>query len=370
MGKGSDALSSSTGLEVKIARHVEEIGQEAWDHLRGTRPFASYRWYRFVEKVMADDMPLYIVVSHRGEPVARATFWLVRREPLSLSSVIVRQCMEALTRRWPLLICRSPLASTSGLILPETPLRETALRAIAQAALERARSAHASFVLFDYLDSQAVLEPGWLEAFAAVSLPEPGTYLDIAWPDFDSYINQLSYKTRKNYRRNCRAADRLGVEIKSYPAVTMVDEALALIANVERRYNDIPYPWTRRILENAAMVDAVWLTAEINGRLMGCELMLGDGDTWLVTALGLDYSVQYVYFRLGYEDIRYAIERGVRRLRWGSCTYEVKQRLGFQLENNSYVVFAANGPVLNWVWPWVKRWSPASQILPVGAPAG
>ena len=62
------------------------------------------------------------------------------------------------------------------------------------------------------------------------------------------------------------------------------------------------------------MVDAVWLTAERDGRIVGCELMLGDSDTWFVTGLGTDYDVKYVYFALGYADIRCAIERGARAL--------------------------------------------------------
>ena len=44
-------------FDVQIVHSVEEIGQEAWDHLAGDRPFASYRWYRFGERVLADNVP-------------------------------------------------------------------------------------------------------------------------------------------------------------------------------------------------------------------------------------------------------------------------------------------------------------------------
>jgi hypothetical protein len=106
-------------------------------------------------------------------------------------------------------------------------------------------------------------------------------------------------------------------------------------------------------MEHAPMVDSVWLAATVNGRVVGCELMLGDRGVWLVTGLGLDYSVGYAYFLLGYADIRCAIECGARVLRWGSLAYEVKRRLGFELESNDWVVFSARGGLLQGLGRWL-----------------
>ena len=50
-------------FDVQVAHTIEEIGQEAWDHLDKDRPFASYRWHHFSEKVLADNTPIYIVLS-------------------------------------------------------------------------------------------------------------------------------------------------------------------------------------------------------------------------------------------------------------------------------------------------------------------
>jgi hypothetical protein len=70
---------------------------------------------------------------------------------------------------------------------------------------------------------------------------------------------------------------------------------------------------------------------------------LGNWGVWLVTGLGFDYSVGYAYYLLGYVNIRCAIGRGARVLRWGSLAYEVKRRLGFELESNDWVVYLARG---------------------------
>jgi predicted N-acyltransferase len=343
-------------FDVRIFHSVEEVGQEAWDHLSGGRPFTSYRWYRFGERVMAYDTPLYVVLFRQGEPVARATLWLTGREYLPIRVKPVRLVLEAMIGCWPLLICHSPLSSTtatSGLTLPGPPLREAALRTIAEVARELLEKNRGSFCLFSYLEEQEAREPGWPDPFVWTKVPDPGTRLDITWPDFEGYLAHLRKKQRYNVRRNMRLASELGIEIKQHPVVRDVDRAMTLHRNVNRRHKSGTVSWMRGALEHAGMVDAVWLTAEVEGRLVGCELMLGDGDAWLVTGLGLDYTTEYAYFVLGYADIRCAIERGARFLRWGSLTYDVKERLGFEAESSDYDVFAGRGKLLQRLGRWV-----------------
>jgi predicted N-acyltransferase len=346
-------MEITTDFDVQIAHSVTEIGREAWDRLAGDRPFASYRWYQFGETVLADNTPIYIILSHGGEPVARSTLWLTRREQLPVSSKVTRCLLAVLLRRWPMLVCRAPLADTSGLVLPEEPsLCRSALGTIARMALEQAQQNEVSFLIFDYLGEKEAKYTGWPEAFTAATISDPGTYLAIAWEDFDSYLNRLSRKMRKHYRQDCIHASRLGIEITLQPAVADIDRAIALTRNVEKKHRSAPYPWTQGLLENAGMVDAAWVAATIGSRLVGGELVMDDAGVYCVKALGLDYDVPYVYFMLGYADIRYAIERGARVLRWGSGAYDAKRRLGFQLEDNNYIVFTSGSPRFQQLGHW------------------
>lgn len=342
-------------FDIQVARSVEEIGREAWEHLGGELAFASYRWYRFGEKVLTFDTPVYIVLSQGGEPVARATFWLKRREPLPISSYIVRSLMQAVLQRWPLMMCQTSLTSASGLVLPDSPLRDAALTTIAQVAQESAKQNRASFLFFSYLEHDETKWAGWPAALRAVMVPDPGTRLLITWPDFEGYLQHLSKSARKDYRRHCNRAADLGIEVKTHKAVTNLDEAMVLIRNVERHHGTPPNPWARTVLENVNMVDFTWLTAEMDDRLVGCGLLLGDRDTRFLALLGLDYSVQYAYFQLVYAAIRCAIEQGVHVLRGGGGAYELKRRLGFQMESNNHGVFAGTGSWFDRVGSWVAN---------------
>lgn len=340
-------------FEVQVFHHVEEIGAEAWNRLAGDHPFASYRWHQFGETVLANDTPIYIILSQGNTAVARGTFWLTRQEPLPISSNVIRSAMEGVLRRWPLLVCRSPVSWTSGLILPEPPLREAALNCIVREAEKEARQRGASFLLFAHLEKEHIQWAGWPDHFSPATVPGAGTRLDIQWPDFETYLRQhLSRMARKSYRQNSKQAAQLGATIHLHKKVTDPAKAMTLIGNIYRRYGSPLEPWIRPLLEHAPMVDATWLTAELNGEIVACELMLGDGDHHFLTALGIAEDVPYVYFQLLYEDIRYAIDSGVRFLGAGSGAYDVKQRMGFEGIPNNHIAFTGLAPGL----PSLARW--------------
>jgi predicted N-acyltransferase len=232
-------------------------------------------------------------------------------------------------------------------------LRDEAFKTILSHAQDLVHQFGASVLLFDYLDREALDWPVWPDPLVTVPDLHPGTYLPLCWPDFDSYLSHLNKKQRYNVRRNYRLVAEEGIEIKPYRTVADVGRAMELHQQVNVRYRSPTDPWMRRAMEHAGMVDAIWLAAEQGDRLVGCELMLGDKDAWFVMGLGLDYSVKNVYFALGYEDIRCAIERGARILRWGAGAYEVKRRLGFQPENTSNLVFGSRWSWLQSLGSWV-----------------
>ena len=318
---------------------MEAIGADAWDALAARQPFQSYQWYAFGERAMADCLPVYIILSLDGTPAARATFWLVREEPLPVPS-LAQFLLRPLIRRWPLLICRSPLSNSSGLILPELPLRRTALDTILSAAHDEARKYKASFLIFDFLEQEQLHWDDWPSRCTHFQIPGPGTCMEIRWHSFDEYLNQLSKNERKHYKRTRKEIERMGLRVNRQVSVSDVETAEALAHNVERRYHNAPNPWLHGMFENLGMVNGTWLTATIGNRLVGSELVLHDGNAQIHAALGLEKDIPYTYLALGYEGIRLAIEKKKRLLRWGSGAYDLKRRLGFELENNNNALLA------------------------------
>jgi predicted N-acyltransferase len=345
---------SPASFEIQIAQSIQEIEREVWDELSKDQPFTSHQWYRFSESVLANEKPIYIILTLNKKPVACAALRVTREEPVPIDSRLARYLIATALHHWPILLCQVPFVGQAGLTLPKPPLREAAVEAIARSAQRQAHLHKASFLNFTFLSEDIAKDPGWPDDFAVVEFPVPTTYLSIKWSNFDEYLNHLSRKRRKHYRQNLKRADEMNVKVSIHPTVTDIDEAMVLIKNVQEKYSDTT-PWNRQLLESASMVDSVWIEARVENKLVGCELVVGDRGHWCVLTLGRDYNFDYVYFFLGYADIRFAIENGAQTLYWGECSYDAKQRFGFQLGTNNYVTFVGNGPILHKLGTWLGK---------------
>lgn len=325
-----------TSFDVRIFYSISDVDAQAWDQLSGQSPFQSYRWFTFGERVMADCPPVYLLIYDNKSLVARAAFWLVRNEPLPKMPAPVRLLVKALLKRWPLLICRSPMANTSGLIMKNGLYNEPLLDAISQAAISEAGKINASIVLFDFLDESNT--HGWPSNFVTLKMPSPGTILKNRWQSLDDFLADGNKKDRQHYKRSLREADKLGIRLTQHKSIPDIKSALALIRKVEQRYSSSPNPWLSNMLKNIEMVDGTWLEAHIDEKLVGCGLIVNDNNVQMTTALGLADNIPYVYFLLIYASLESAFKRKIEWLRWGTGAYEVKQRLGFELEQNNHSV--------------------------------
>ncbi len=337
------------GWDYSIVHQVKDVGLQAWNAFGTDRAFSSYAWYAYGEKVLHDCEPVYFIVSYREQVVARATFWTIHQEPLPIPSPLLRRTAAAYLRARPLFTCRSPLSDTSGLFLPAPPLREPALQVIWQAAREYARKIGISFLVFDYLSPEEASGPDWPEGLTKVTINEPSTILPLSYGSFADYLSALPNSVRKDYRRHRNHAEKQALTVTAQNQVTRISEALPLIRAVEDQHRSAHKPWAAAMLENADQVPSTWITVTMKDQLVGCGLLLSDCGVYLATLLGLDYQFQYIYFQLIYAAIQQSIEQGASYLRAGSGAYELKRRLGFQVEENGSLRFVGQPQWLHWL---------------------
>jgi predicted N-acyltransferase len=335
-------------LSIRFASSIDSIDPEVWDQLSETQPFQSHRWYMFGQQVMADCPPVYLLVYEDHKLIGRACLWLVRNEPLPPKfPAPLRTLVSKLLKRWPLLICRSPMANTTGLIVPQDARRGAVLSLLTDAALTAGRERGASMVLFDFLNETEV--QGWPSDFVTTKMPNSGTVMENHWQTMEEYLADGNKKDRQHYKRSLREAEKRGLQLARSRSVSDLGVAISLIRNVERRHMSPPNPWMRSLLEHMEMVDGMWLEAYIGSRLVGCGLILEDQGAQMTTALGLRENEPYAYFLLVYASLEHAFERQVRLLRWGTGAYEVKQRLGFALERDNYLTLGGTNRLSNWI---------------------
>lgn len=329
-------------LDVQVFNSIHEIEPNIWDQVVAGRGFQSHQWYQFGERAMADCPPTYLIAWDGETPIAGAALFRVYNEPLPLPEV-ARRFMASIFKHKPLLICRSPLADTSALLLPGEPLRDTALTTLAQAAHEQFKQQRCSFLIFDYLLTEQLRYPAWPSEFEPVTISEPGTFMPMEWKSFDAYLEAGNKHDRQHYKRSLREAENSGLVLTKHRNVSDIDKALKLIRNVSIWHGSAPNPWTRGLLENFSMIDGTWLEIHKEGELVGCGAVVRDNKFQLAVALGLEDDVPGGYFLLLYTALQEAFEHQVRLVRFGSGAYDVKRRLGFRLEDTNHAMIAMAG---------------------------
>ncbi len=343
--------TNTPNLTIHTAHSINEINPKTWDRLSAGAPFQSHHWYQFGERAMNDCQPIYLLAYQDDDLVGRAALWTIRNEPLPIRPGVWRALFQAVLRRRPLLVCRSPLSSATGLILPPGQLREKTLTALSQAALAVARQKRCLMLVFDFLDREESQD--WPNGFLSLQVPDPGTVMQNRWDSIEAYLADGDKKDRQHYKRTLREAEKLNIRIERTKTVPDLNAALELIHNVDRRYNNPPNPWVRGLLENLEMVDGTWFEVRQNGMLVGGGAIFEDNETQLTTALGLAEAIPYAYLLLTYASLEEAFNSKVRLLRWGSGAYEIKQQLGFELETNNFIVVSSGNPILGKLSQWL-----------------
>ena len=329
-------------LSVQFFNSINEIEPEVWDRVVASRGFQSHHWYQFGERAMADCPPTYLVAWDKNTPVGCAALFRIYNEPLPLPEV-ARRFMASVFKRRPLLVCRSPLADTSALLLPGEPRRDEVLTALTRAAHGEFKKQRCSFLVFDYLLTEQLRYPAWPVGFEPITVSEPGTYMPMEWDSFEKYLEAGNKHDRQHYKRSLREAEKNGLVLSKHRTISNVDRALRLIRNVSIWHGSAPNPWMPGLLENFSMLDGTWLEIHKDNDLVGCGAVVRDNKFQLAVALGLEDDVPGGYFLLLYTALQEAFEHKVRLVRFGSGAYDVKRRLGFHLEDTNHAMIAMAG---------------------------
>lgn len=332
-----------SSITVQSFTSIQDISPKVWDQLAAGRGFQSHRWYTFGEHVMHDCPPTYLVAQDGDNPIAGAALFQIKNEPLPLPK-IAREFMSSILERRPLMMCRSPLADTSALLLPGEPLRDKVLPILASAAQDEFKKQRCSFLVFDYLLTEQLKYSSWPSGYEAITVSEPGTYMPMEWESFEAYLDAGNKKDREHYKKALKETSDNGIELSRHKEVSDVESALQLIRNVSIWNGSAPSPWTRSLLENfSAMSDGTWLELRKEGQLVGCGAVLRDNKFQLTTSLGLEDDVPGGYFLLLYAALQDAFEHKARLVRFGSGAYDIKRRLGLRLENTNHAMISMAG---------------------------
>jgi len=337
-------------ISIHINNCIDEIDASVWNKLSAGQPFQSHNWYQYGEKVLDDCEPLYITAYRDEEIVGRASFWLTRNEPLPQFAGYWKTLLKPILRKWPLLICRSPLSSAPGIVILSDEDQTKVMLAVLDEAIRQAHGRKCSVLMFDFLSKAEA--KNWPERFSVLEFPDTGTIMENRWLGFDDYLAKGDPKNRKNYRRTMRASAKFKVNVQTSVTEEEIEMFLPLVNNMEKIYGSSLNPWMGNMHRYMEMVSGQVVTVRTGGELAACGLLLHDNDVQLTTAFGRASDAPFIYMAVIYESLELAFERKVKAFRWGSGAYDLKKKLGFEVEDNGVFVYYPIQPILKLLAGW------------------
>jgi predicted N-acyltransferase len=319
-------------LRAELVSRIQDLSASAWDSIIGQRYLFSTRWYEFIESALFGYRPCFVLVYAGNRDLVAALGCRRHYYYVPTRSRLLKRLARGLLRVLPLLSCETPLAEKSGFSFAPGMARPEIARVLFDGLAEAARQQGAFFTGLDYLDAteSALVKQAVPDCWVSPLMPD--TFLDIRWSSLDEYVAQLDYRKRKNARRELRQAEEKGYKVERLAEFARYGaEFRALVQNVHRKHGEEELPVKPEVYELAERMlpETRALAVWHGGRIVACELIFRQGDQILPTLVGLDYAHGgMIYALLAYEEIRYAIESGARRIWMGTTGYAFKERLG------------------------------------------
>ena len=371
-----------SGKEVRVFRSVDEIGRDSIDSISNDG-FFTYGWFKTLETQKSFDFrPLYIAVYDEGKLVAVAPCFADLEDHFFIEGPRIIPFMKKLLNLGKrvgfcedhVLLCYSPFCPRGKVLLEKSGEGKRILRLLSKKIDEickKQRFLFSSFLFvseFDKLLMENLQNLGYLQS--------PGTntlYLDIKWSSFEDYLKSLTYKTRKNIRREIRKCAENGVSIEERDFEGLSAKLPVLLSNLFWKYDEnaenlFNQPFFCKLEEYARDTAKVFV-AEKNGEVVGFSMSLRQGDVLDVFMCGFDYEAKtktdFTYFNLCYyAPIRWAIEEGIKKIYYRRKAEKVKMDRGCKPErmysfircHNRLIGFLMNKALENRFYYRLKEW--------------
>lgn len=369
---------------VKIFKSVDEIGKDLVDSLSHD-DFYTYKALKTVENIHLYTFqpykldPFYVTVFDRGELIALAPCflrskdyypswkpnWLLRDKILALSNLVKLPLDRAL-------LCDSPFWFRTRVLVEKSYDLRLALNQISKVfdfVCHKNKMSFSSFLAVSEYDRHLISS---LEDAGYQKYPyETNFYLDIEWKSFDEYLERRHGSNQgsgHSIRREIRKCEENGVKIDMVSEFGELSQTLSnLYGNLYRKYSKQESPYDAAFYQrlNEFANDKIRLfVARKNGEVVAFSCCFLQGETLDVHHCGFNYEAlgknDYTYFNLCfYAPIKWSIEKGIKRIYYGSTMSDAKRKRGCKPERRFSFIKLQNSVSRNLaqaLYTWTRRY--------------
>ena len=360
------ALGSFAGqgpYSISLAPSIDERDADEWLFACGGRADAVMdpRFLRAVERSMGAETRFYNVVVRdaAGTPAAAAFLSLYSIDGLLLAPQPWKKAVARLRLLWPhflqvpVLFCGCPVSTgESHLRIRPGADAHAVLRQLDRLLMRLARTEGAQFIVFKEFGPEQSLQTDSLPSLGYVradSLPMNG--FPTRFRDFDHvcasfrsrYRNQLLRSRKKFERSGLRVVHlRGGRGVEALYTEDVHGLYLAVLNRAEVKLECLPAEFFRE-LARQFLDDAAFTLIYQDQRVVAFMCGVFHEGAYLNLFCGFDYELNDetdLYFNLMYEDLDYALRRGVHSIHVGQTANDFKSRMGCFLEPRCFYVKA------------------------------
>jgi hypothetical protein len=367
------SVATSFGRAVAATR-VPAADAEVW--AEGLRHAANdHRYYEITHQSLGQQFEHYYLLlkDHAGKTRAVQPFLLVDQDLVTGTPGPIRRMVTRLREKFPAaLVMRMLMVGCSageGHLVrdAQTGGDSWVARALRESLQPIARKLKAGMIVFkdfpqSYRESLSALKSGGYTRVPSM----PGSRLDLAFTDFDHYLNtKLSHKTRKNLRykyRKSAAGPKTEMQVVSDIA-PYLHEVYPLYRQVLQKSNYKFEELTESYflqLGHAMNDRAVFFIWRQSGRAVAFSSCVVHEGVLRDHYIGLDYEVaieQHLYFVTWRDIFTWALQNGCHTYYSAPLNYEPKYHLRHDLVPLDLYVRAVNNglnPILRRLIPYLE----------------
>jgi hypothetical protein len=306
------------------------------------------RYYELIETTLANDFEYHYaqLEDTAGNIRAIQPIFFVRQNLIEGMHGAFRKIVDLIRKTFPRFLTMRVLmvgcaAGAGELGVCDSNDERWTAEALGATLRNYARANKASLIVFKDFPASYRSALSVLSEYNYARVPSmPMTRLNLAFQNFDEYLQTLGYVSRKSLRRKFRKVERAAkIDMEVVNDIgSQVDAIYPLYLQVHERspmkFETLTKEFFCRISQSMPERARFFIWRQ-SDKIIAFSLCLICGNTIYDECLGLDYEVAldlHLYFYTMRDVIRWAIDQKLRTYASGPLNYDPKLHLGHELE--------------------------------------
>lgn len=343
------SMNESGNIKMRVAGRSEEIDWSCWESIRDNNNLLTDPAYlkAVEESGVLECEYRYFEFYERGQLMCSMFGYVILNDAALFYGERSKKLISAVRRIIPGFLTAKTLEIGTpvsvGITVSISPqVKREQIFSIVDLLKEYTRKNHIKVILIrDFKEGKTSLESVLSESGFKCIPNLADSVMKIEWGSFEEYLSSLKSRYRHHARMRMRKKEVKGVRTVFTNGSNALEKA-GDYARLFRNVMDRSEEYEREFIGeqyHAAMSDNLkgcnyWLQYLKGDNMAAFAHFIVYKDSMIIQYVGMDYDISHealLYFNSFYDQIRFAIDKGIKSIEAGITTYRTKSELGFSI---------------------------------------